>query len=406
VHFPRPRLWNPTFGAGSAGPATGWQAGARRRSGRTALPALLGYVAAAALGLGVALVVVRVAPVAVHRVGDLFSRSAPARSTAIPPDTLLYTVQNGDRTAIWEQGAGTKPRRAMAADGLQGAAIAAPDGSALLYLHADCPTCAALYMLREYRSGETRILGSAPLRPLYEGLRRDAAFSADGRYVAFAEAGPDSPTPHVYLFDRQTGERRPLAPFDSAAEDSPVWSPGGASVAFLSGGAKTIVMTASVETGELHALNDQLDHATDLAWSPDGSYLSLLRGGQLWLVDTADGHGFALAAPGPVRTVGGWAPDSHALIATVAPSGDGAASPADGQQQALNVVVLSVDGGAPRVLASGPVIGAPRWSADGRSVAWAEGSDAAWSLLTSPASGGPARTLASGVGQIALDDWR
>ncbi len=403
MHFPRPRLWDSTLSGGSA---SGWPAGTRRGRGRTALPALLGYAAAAALGLGVALIVLRVGPAAADRTDRLFAHSEPRRGAAIAPEALLYTVRNGDRTAVWQQTDGAKPLRASEDDGVQGAAIAARDGSALLYLHADCPTCAALYMLRESGSGETRVLGSAPLRPLYEGLRRDAAFSPDGRYVAFAEAGADAPTPHIFLFDRQTGERRPLAPFDSAAEDSPVWSPGGASVAFLSGGPKTIVMTASVETGELHALNDQLDHATDLAWSPDGSYLSLLRGGQLWLVDVRDGHGFALAAPGPVRAVGGWAPDAPALIAAVAPSGDGATTPADGQQQALNVVVLPVDGGRTRMLASGPVIGAPRWSADGRTVAWAEGNDSAWTLRAAPANGGPTRTLATGLGQISLDGWR
>lgn len=402
MHFPRPRLWHSTFSAGSAS----WPAGAQRAHGRTALPALFGYAAAAALGLGVALIVVRAGPAAADRVERLFAPAGPPRGAGIAHDTLLYTVQNGDRTAVWQQAEGAKPLQASAEAGVQGAAIAARDGSALLYLHADCPSCAALYMLRESGSGKTRVLGSAPLRPLFEGLRRDAAFSADGRYVAFAEAGADSPTPHIYLFDRQTGERRPLAPYDSAAEDSPAWSAGGASVAFLSGGTKTVVMTASVETGELHVLNDQLDHATDLAWSPDGSYLSLLRGGRLWLVDVRDGHGFALAAPGTVRAVGGWAPDAPAVIAAVAPNSDGAATPSDGRQQALEVVVLPVDGATPRVLASGPVIGAPRWSADGRSVAWAEASGTAWTLLAAPATGGSTRTLASGAGQIALDDWR
>lgn len=405
MHFPRPRLWNPTY---STGATTSWSAGAaaRRRSGRSRLPVVLGYALAMAVGLGVAAVVVRVAPPLVRRAAHALARPGAPAPAAIAPGTLIYTVNSGDGATIWQKGVGAKPVQINREDGLQGAAMVTRDGSALLYLHADCPTCPALYMLRENRSGQTRVLGSAPLQPIDGGLRRDAAFSSDGRYVAFAEAGADAPTPHIFLFDRQTGERRALAPYDGASEDSPVWSPGGASVAYLSGGAKTIVMTVSVETGELHTLNDQLDHATDLAWSPDGRYLSLLRGGQIWLVDLRDGHGFALAAPGAVRALGGWSPSTSEMVAAVAPQAEASSLLADGQQQTLNVVALHVDGGTPRVLAHGFVSGTPRWSADGRSIAWTEGSDTHWTLLTAPVSGGPARTLGNGDGQIALDDWR
>lgn len=403
MHFPRPRLWSPTFSAGSA---SSWSAGAgtRPRPRRAGVPAPLGYAVAVALGLAVAFVVVRVVPKAAHGLRDAFTQAPAHAGLPATPDTLLYTVSTGERATIWRQGASGKPVRATGDGGLQGAALRASDGSALLYLHADCGTCAALYMLRENGSGQTRVLGSAPLRPLDDGLRRDAAFSADGRFVAFAEAGADAPTPHIFLFDRRTGERRMLAPYNSAAEDGPVWSPDGGSVAFLSGGANTVVTTVNVETGELRPLNDQLDHATDLAWSPDGRYLSLLRGGQIWLIDMRDGHGFALATPGVVHAVGGWAPGARELIATVAaPEG---ASASTGTATIANVVAVPVDGGAPRTLARGLILGAPRWSADGRLVAWAEGSDTGWTLLTAPSSGGPPRPLASGAGQIALDDWR
>jgi len=406
VNFPRPRLWRSTFAHGAA---SGWPAetdvgtppGRDRRSAGTSLS----YLVAAALGLAIALTAIRVLPGAVHAARTAFQQSSRAAGRKAATDSLIYTVTDGDHSRIWRQSVGGKPDSATVQNGLQGAALAASDGSAILYLQAGCPSCTALYTLRESGSGQTRVLGSAPLRPLFEGLRPDAAFSSDGRFVAFAEAGADAPTPHIFVFDRRTGERHALAPYDPAPEDSPVWSPDGGSVAFFAGGAKTIVTAANVQTGELRPLNDQLDHAGALAWSPDGRYLSLLRGGQVWLIDTSDGHGFALAAPGAVRAIGGWAPGSRELIAAVAPNDAGLQPTPDGPKL-LAVTALPVDGSAARPLARGPLLGAPRWSADGRWVAWAEGSDTAWTLHIAPSNGGAPRVLSSGTGQISLDDWR
>jgi dipeptidyl aminopeptidase/acylaminoacyl peptidase len=364
------------------------------------------YAVAAALGLVVVVAAVRALPAAKRAVSNAMPRGSAPAAPATLAGALLYTVRDGDRSTIHRVAPGTAPRGAVPAAGVQGAALAAPDGSALLYLQADCQSCAALYILRDVRSGQTRILGSAPLRPLYNELRPDASFSSDGRFVAFAEAGADAPTPHIFIFDRQSGERHALAPYDPTPEDSPVWAPDGRSLVFLSGGPQTVVTLVNVETGEPRPLNDQLDHASELAWSPDGRYLSLLRGGQLWLIEAESGHGFALPAPGVVRAVGGWAPGSGELIAVIETSGasDSTATP-EGSAPAA-VAAIPISGGAPRILAHGPVLGAPRWSADGRWIAWAQGSDNGWTLRMTPADGGEPRTLGSGAGQITLDGWR
>jgi len=404
VNFPRPRLWRSSFAPGAA-PAWPAEAGtqARPRAGGRPSPVLLVYALAAVLGLAVTLAAARLLPSALHAVDRALQGSSVVAGRTLPADTLLYTVTDGDHGEIRRLSVEGKAGSAVAPGGLQGAAIASKDGSALLYLRAGCVSCSALYTLRD-AGGQTRVLGSAPLRPLYEGLRADAAFSPDDRFVAFAEAGADAPVPHIFLFDRRSGERRALAPYDPAPEDNPVWSPDGERVAFFSGGEKTIVVAADVKTGGLHPLNDQLDHAASLAWSPDGRYLSLLRAGQIWLIDGRSGHGFALAAPGAARALGGWSPGSHELIAAVAPKDPAAQQAAEGSP-ALEVVALPVDDGAARTLARGPLLGAPRWSADGRRIAWAQGSDTAWTLLIAPSAGGAPQPLASGTGQIALDQW-
>ena len=56
----------------------------------------------------------------------------------------------------------------------------------------------------------------------------------------------------------------------------------------------------------------------------------------------------------------------------------------------LPKALVPVDGGPQRVIASGALSGSPRWSADGRSIAWVESQQGRWTLLVAPSSGGAA----------------
>jgi len=403
------RLWRhaeaPLAAGGAALPAEPVRGnGAGSAAGRALRSPWVTYAASIGLGLIAAAVIVREAPRIVSAIRHALphaTASAPRRPPSIP-GTLLYTTLGDDGAALYGVTAGSKPATAGPAAGYRITAIASADGAQLVTLRADCPRCVALYELRDVKTGATRVIGSAPSRPSDDALRPDAAFSADGRRVAFTEAGVDSPTPRIFVLDERSGTRVPLAPNDPQPQESPVWSPDGASVAYLAGGDLTVVELANVATGVARPLNDRLDHASDLAWSPDGRFLSLLHAGQLWLIDAKDGHGFQLPAPGNVVAIGGWSPGSRSLAVLSADEPASSAGPAP----LLAIAVVPVEGGAPLILQTGVAKAAPRWSPDGRYVGWAWPMAGGWALWATPATGGSAMRLASGKGAVTLDSWR
>lgn len=317
------------------------------------------------------------------------------------PPSLYYTVRSEDTAAVYSV-AGTGRPRAFAggAGGEERAgALISPDGSRAVSLRAGCPRCAAVYELENLRTGQRVVIGDVPPQPLFGAAAAQAAWSADGRYVAFVEHGLDAAVDRIFLYDVYSGARRPLTTQDPSVQLDPAWSPDGHTVAYLAGAEQTVVSTADITTGEVRRLNDQLDHAGSLGWSPNGAYVSVLQGGTAWLIQATDGHGFALAVPGSVAAIGGWAPGSQALL-VVASHG---ATAGPGQPNDLLVAPLR---GAVTPLATGSGIGAARWSPDGNAVAWTVNQADCWSVWTAPATGGAPRKVASGSGSVALDDWR
>ena len=377
--------------------------GRRDRPARALPSALLGYLIAAALGVLLALFIVKETPAAVRGIQHAYdAHFAPRPQLRSLSGALLYTVAHDEGADVLALPAGGGARSATNRDGVRSGAVVSPDGRQLLALYSPCPRCAPLYELRDVASGATRTIGSGPRR-LDGGLSTpDAAFAPDGSRVAFVEAGADSPTPRVFILDQRDGARRPLAPFDPRSQSFPVWSPDGHTVAYLSGVAETAVIAVNVATGDARALNDQLDHAADLGWSPDGRYLSLRRDGQIWLIEAASGHGFPLPVDDAVQAIGGWSPNGRALIALVSE----AATIGDPSEPTLSVVVAPVGGGPAVVAQRGVAAVTPHWSPDGSEIAWVVGGESGWAILRGAPTGGVGRKLAAGVGVVALNDWK
>ncbi|MHB8577757.1 MAG: TolB family protein [Dehalococcoidia bacterium] len=333
---------------------------------------------------------------------DTASTSATVQSIDMP-GSLMYTVTLDDRSFVQATRAdGAAPRSRPLATGsdLFGDAVSSPgpDGTQIAYLHAGCPRCTAVYELRDLTSGAVREIGSSPLTPPLAGAPTGLAWSGDGARIAFVEQGLDAPQPRLFVFDQVTNERRALAPADPEPQAEPTWSPDGSMVAYLAGGPASVVTAVDVQSGVVRRLNDQLPGAAGLAWSPDGRYLSVLQAGQVWLVDTTDGHGFQLQAPGSAVRFAGWAPGSRSLLVITDESFGGI--------QNRSLVTVPVDGGSPQRLAVAATVDSARWSADGRYIAWATADAHRWSVWMAPSNGGSTRRLASGTGSVTLDDWR
>lgn len=147
-----------------------------------------------------------------------------------------------------------------------------PDGNRMVFLSQRDGYSFDLY-LADARTGAIRKkLVSAARDEGFESLRfmnSSAAFSSDGRYVAFAAqtGGRDA----LYILDIERDRTRKIEFKQLNGISNPTWSPDGRQIAFsgLAGGLSDLYV-ADVETGELHQLT--ADGYADLlpAWSPDG----------------------------------------------------------------------------------------------------------------------------------------
>ena len=181
-----------------------------------------------------------------------------------------------------------------------------PDGRSLAFVRPDDDGRRQLWTMPT-SGGEARRLTSVP------GGAAEHAWSPDSRSLAFvSDVDPDRPpggsdgkrTPtvrvvrriryradtvgwrgdsfrHLFVADAETGESRQLT--HGEGEDStPVWSPDGSQVAFISdrGDTREVAMASGAyvvpaEGGEPELWSDGLSSVVALAWSPDGARLAV-----------------------------------------------------------------------------------------------------------------------------------
>ncbi|MDO8562838.1 MAG: hypothetical protein Q7S25_03230, partial [Candidatus Limnocylindria bacterium] len=169
----------------------------------------------------------------------------------------------------------------------------------------------------------------------------------------------------------------------------------GMGVAFARAGATD--RTGAVEICALRLAGDRVFQLTAAGlrsvsprWSPDARWVAFLRGAAedrlaLWVVDR-DGRTDRALAPGPFTDLA-WSPDGT-RIACGSVAGIRLVDPLSG-------TLLALTDGTDR---------APRWSPDGRTLAFARGSDGSRALHLVPAAGGAAVRLDTG-GEAFDPSW-
>jgi dipeptidyl aminopeptidase/acylaminoacyl peptidase len=254
------------------------------------------------------------------------------------------------------------------------------------------------------------------------------SISPDGRWVTWTQAAASgSRDTEIYLLDRKdsAAKARRITAGDgqSAFEENAVaWSPDSSQIAFLSnaGSSQLQVMVAPAAGGPVRRLSNLTGHVRDPRWSPDGKRIAFLHaengggGGPLEAVPARTGaiasvvHNQRLAvidvetaamheiSPSELNIYEyDWSPDGKRFAAIAAPG------PADDNWWVAELYLVDAASGKMKLLYKPErerQLAVPRWSPDGKQVAFIGGltSDEGFlggDIFAAPAQGGDPRNL-------------
>ena len=256
-----------------------------------------------------------------------------------------------------------------------------PDGSTIVYQvartrRADEPPGGARAELWIVPSA-----GGDPRR-LTQGDDRSPRWSPDGRRVAFLGRRPDTASFQIQMLDMAGGEARALTSAPSAVT-SFKWAPDGRSIAYT----YTDPLTDA----------ERRDVAQGRDWTVvDRNY----KHTRLYRVDVATGKSDIVSRADVTVHDYDWSPDSQQLVIAAART-----PTIDDSFMGVRLHIVPASGGIPEpFVQTVGKLGFPRWSPDGRTIAWLGASSvddpSAGSVFTAPArgraAGGPDRTNHTG----------
>ncbi|HLJ48250.1 MAG TPA: protein kinase [Bryobacteraceae bacterium] len=284
------------------------------------------------------------------------------------------------------------------------------------------------------------------------------SWSPDGTQVVYAEESVARPedrsgrSSHLWTVDIASGRKRQLTKEDGV---QPQWSPNGRHIAYWSidlDGDRDI-WTVAADGGQPVRITKDAFLDWDPVWSADGMFIYFCsnRGGSMgiWRVPIKESSGEAEGAPEPVRAPGSYPahlsfsrdgsrlayvqqattgslrtvrfdPVRPAILSEpkeIIRSADGVSRPAlspDGQWLAYNTTeqdeslfVVGVDGnGLRRLTNSGHRNRGPRWSPDGKRIAFFSQRSGDWEIWTADVNTGELRQITNLAGQnVAWPVW-
>jgi Tol biopolymer transport system component/mono/diheme cytochrome c family protein len=125
------------------------------------------------------------------------------------------------------------------------------------------------------------------------GAYSQAAFSPDGSRLAVVKTDADSDGQDIWVFDVASGRGTAITA-DAPRDHSPVWSPDGREIAYISVRDNTpaVYRRASNGTGREELLYRKVDGGTIFLtdWSPDGRFICYWLGDQMFMLPVSGDH--------------------------------------------------------------------------------------------------------------------
>ncbi len=223
-------------------------------------------------------------------------------------------------------------------------------------------------------------------------------WSPDGRRIAYVSYRDGSPK--IYVMDVASRSTHVICGYPGM-NITPAWRPGGneLAVALSKGGSQDLYLV-SASGGIVRKLGVGFGSSISVSpnWSPDGqklAYVSNEAGGpQIYIYDVSSGQKRRLTYSGKYNTSPAWSPKGD-LIAYCAQGGGG-----------FDIHVISPNGGDDHTLTHGGRNEAPRWSPDGRMIVYSSDKGGATAIRIMYANGTGDWQLMSHVGGAqGLPDW-
>jgi Lysyl oxidase/WD40-like Beta Propeller Repeat len=216
--------------------------------------------------------------------------------------------------------------------------------------------------------GGVYVVGDGRTRLITPGAV-DAAWSPDGRRLAYAAAGAGEAT-DVYVSDADGTHVGRITRTSAVDEASPRWSPDGMRLVFEQAGR---IVVAKADGSRQRVLAAGLQPA----WSPGGQRIAFERDGDLFLVRASGGKARPLAVAAGSQNAPAWSPEGRRLAYATDETGAPDIRLVDVRTRATTVVT-----------ADEAVDGAPAFSANGRAVLFVSNRAGADALWRAPLGGG------------------
>jgi Tol biopolymer transport system component len=144
-----------------------------------------------------------------------------------------------------------------------------------------------------------------------------AAWSPDGKYIAFTSVWPE--TEEIYVMNADGSDKRRLTA-TAYVEDgdpkvwnkNPTWSPDGHQIAFASGrGGNQEIYIMNADGSEPRRLTKSEEYKDFPSWSPDGKHIAFVGDGGITVIDALGTNLRQLTSPEFPDSFPAWSPDGQ-----------------------------------------------------------------------------------------------
>lgn len=213
------------------------------------------------------------------------------------------------------------------------------------------------------------------------------AISPDATKLAYT--GYQSGYADIYLINLANGARNRIVKFPGTNSGAAFSPDGGRIACSISKDGNPELYVVGVNGGGARRLTRTRGVESSPSWSPDGSEIvySSDEGGspKLYRIPSGGGSPRAINTGYSYCTEPSWSPDGRKIAFTV-------------RQGGFSIAVMDLNGGSPRILASGEN---PEWGADSRHIIYSTGS----SLVLLDVQNGKSTPVITGMGKVTEPSW-